>query len=110
MSDDVFEHFSAKAAAKDQKTSIRNKYMRRLRDLALTLDDFIFHAEARLDAQRAGRIHKRSETEQLLESCKTLRAAIPIKSAPEEEIPDDVYRNLCDVFGIDPDLPDDDSL
>ena len=109
MSDDFFANLSAKVEAKDQKTSIRNKYKRRLRDLALTLDDFITHAEIRLDAQRAGRIHKREETEKLLGSCKTLRAAIPMKNPADEEMDDRVFRNLCDVFGIDPDAHDSDS-
>jgi hypothetical protein len=108
MSEDFSEFFTGETVTKDQKTSIRNKYKRRLRNLASTLDDFIHHAELRLDAQRAGRIHKRSETEQLLEHCKALRAAIPI--IDEEELDEQVYRNLCDVFGIDPDLPDDEAI
>lgn len=107
MTDDIFAGFSAKIEPKDQKTSIRNKYKRRLRDLAITLDDFILHAELRLDAQRAGKIHKREETEQLLETCRKLRAAISVKNPMDEELDERVYRNLCDVLGIDPNQPDD---
>ena len=107
MLEDISEFSIGKTVAKDQKTSIRNKYNRRLRSLASTLDDFIYHAELRLDAQRAGKIHKRSETEQLLGHCKSLREAIPTKDGGE--LDETVYRNLCDVFGIDPDLPDDEA-
>ncbi|PZO18416.1 MAG: hypothetical protein DCE87_02050 [Betaproteobacteria bacterium] len=103
MPEEIFPGFSAKVEAKDQKTSIRNKYKRRLRDLAMTLDEFITHAEDRLNAQRAGKIHKREETEKLLESCKTLRAAIPMKNPAEEELDERTDRGLCDIFGIDPD-------
>ena len=109
MTDDSEDIFSTSAEIKDPKGSIRRKYQTRLRRLAHTLDDFILHAEERLDAVKAGRIHKRTETEALLASCKTLRAAIPVKSASEEDLPPDVYRNLCDIFGLDPELPEDGS-
>ena len=106
MTDDFFENIGAKEEIKDPKGSIRRKYQIRLRHLAETLDDFITHAEQRLDAAKAGKIHKRAETEKLLENCKTLRAAIPINSLAEEELAPEIYRNLCDIFGLDPDLPE----
>jgi hypothetical protein len=109
MSEDFFAGPSSKVEAKDQKTSIRNKYKRRLRNLAITLDDFIMHAELRLNAQAAGRIHEQDEARNLLESCRTLRAAIPVKNPADEELDEIAYRNLCDIFGINPDLQDDDS-
>jgi hypothetical protein len=107
MTDDFFSGFQGNNEPKDLKGSIRRKYQTRLRNLGWMLDDFIMHAEERLDAVKAGRIHKRAETEKLLENCKALRAVIPVKSLADEEIPSDVYRNLCDIFGIDPDLPED---
>ncbi|UBQ43356.1 hypothetical protein [Comamonas thiooxydans] len=106
MTDDLFQNLITKDEIKDPKGSIRRKYQTRLRHLADTLDDFIFHAEQRLDEARAGKIHKRPETEQLLEKCKDLRAALPVRSLADEEIPPEVYRNLCDIFGLDPDLPE----
>lgn len=109
MDDNSEEIFSTPSEIKDPKGSIRRKYQTRLRRLAHTLDDFIMHGEERLDAVKAGRIHKRTETAALLESCKTLRAAIPVKSASEEELSPEVYKNLCDIFGLDPELPEDGS-
>lgn len=87
-----------KAAPKDLKTSIRNRYKRRLRFLASSLDDFIYHAELRLDATKAGQIHKRSETEALLVSCKSLREKIPVND--DGTINEQVYKNLCNFFNI----------
>ena len=69
-----------------------------MRFLASSLDDFIHHAELRLDAKRAGQIHKRSETEALLESCKALREKIPVHD--DGTIDEQVYKNLCDFFNI----------
>jgi hypothetical protein len=92
-----------KAAPKDLKTSIRNKYKRRLRFLASSLDDFIHHAELRLDATKAGQIHKRSETEALLESCKALREKIPVHD--DGTINERVYKSLCSFFNIECDDP-----
>ena len=106
VTDDFLENLRAKEEIKDPKGSIRRKYQTRLRHLAETLDDFIEHAEQRLDAAKAGKIHKRAETEKLLENCRALRAALPVKCLADTEIPLDVYRNLCDIFGLDPDIPD----
>jgi len=89
---------------KDLKTSIRNKYKRRLRILAQSLDDFVHHAELRLDATKAGRIHKRNETEELLEACKSLRKAIPVQD--DGEIDERVFKNLSDFFGMTYDSPE----
>lgn len=109
MTDDSSEIISTPQKIKDPKGSIRHKYQTRLRRLAHTLDDFIQHAEDRLDAAKAGRIHKRTETEALLKSCKTLRSAIPVVSISDEDLPPEVYKNLCDIFGLDPELPEDGS-
>lgn len=92
-----------KGPSKDLKTSIRNKYKRRLRFLASSLDDFICHAELRLDAKKAGQIRKRTETEALLESCKELRKKIPVHD--DGTIDEQVYKNLCDFFNIPYDDP-----
>jgi hypothetical protein len=107
MSDDFFVNPPAKVELKDQKTSIRNKYKRRLRNLATTLDDFIIQAESRLDEQLAGKIHKREEVVKLLESCKALRATIPVTFA-DEHMDNQVCQNLSNVFGIYSDLRDSD--
>lgn len=109
MTDDFFQSIEGKQEIKDPKGSVRRKYQTRLRHLAYTLDDFITHAEQRLDAVKAGKIHQRTETEKLLESCKTLRAAIPIKNIAEEELSPEIYRNLCDIFGLDAELDEDQS-
>ena len=106
MTDDLFKSLRAKDEIKDPKGSIRRKYQTRLRHLAETLDDFIEHAQQRLDAAKAGKIHKRAETEKLLENCRALRAVLPVNSLADEEIPPEVYRNLCDIFGLDPNLPE----
>ncbi|WP_444677962.1 hypothetical protein [Halomonas sp. E19] len=102
----IFDHDSRfEVAPKDLKTSIRNKYKRRLRFLVNSLDDFIYHAELRLDAKKAGNIHKRSETEDLLESCKSLREKLPVHD--DGTIDEQVYKNLCDFFDIPYDDPAD---
>lgn len=106
MTDDFFENHLSKDEIKDPKGSIRRKYQTRLRHLAEALDDFIEHAEQRLDAAKAGKIHKRAETEKLLENCKALRAAIPVKSLANTEISPNVYRNLSNIFGLNPDMPE----
>ena len=106
MSDDLFNSIQGKVKVKDPKGSIRRKYQTRLRNLAATLDDFIAHAEQRLDAAKAGKIHNRAETEDLLENCRALRAAVPVVSLADEELSPEAYRNLCDIFGLDPDLPE----
>ncbi|MFZ4287705.1 hypothetical protein [Variovorax sp. HJSM1_2] len=106
MTDDFFNSLQGKAEIKDPKGSIRRKYQTRLRNLAETLDDFIAHAEQRLDAAQAGKIHKRAETQSLLEHCRALRTTIPVVSSVDEELSPEAYRNLCDIFGLDPDLPE----
>jgi hypothetical protein len=83
---------------KDLKGSIRNKYKRRLKSLAHILDDFIYHAELRLDKSRAGNIHKREETENLLRRCKDLREFIPITD--DDELTDQISRNICEFLDI----------
>jgi hypothetical protein len=95
----------SKAAPKDIKTSIRNKYKRRLRFLASSLDDFIHHAELRLDAAKAGQIHKRNELEALLESCKALREKIPMHD--DGTVNEQAYKSLCNLFNIAYDAPPD---
>ena len=52
---------------KDLKRSIRNKYKRRLNNLSRVLNDFILHAEDRLDQKRAGNIKNKKETEELIQ-------------------------------------------
>nr|WP_298059380.1 hypothetical protein [uncultured Halomonas sp.] len=100
MNKGFYDELADSPKPKDEKTSIRNKYNRRLDSLARVLDDFIYHSEVRLDPQRAGKIRNREETEEILRQCKKLRESIPNKD--NGTIDDRVYRNLCEVFGIDP--------
>lgn len=109
MTDELLDYIQKKAELKDPKGSVRRKYQNRLRRLAYMLDDFILHAERRLDAAKAGKIHKRAETEALLKDCKALRDAISVKKLADEELPPEDYLNFCDIFGLDPDLPEDGS-
>ncbi|MFZ6769777.1 hypothetical protein ACO0LM_22215 [Undibacterium sp. Di26W] len=103
MIEDFFDGFEEKNEVKDVKGSIRRKYRTRLKNLAWALNEFISHAENRLNSAKAGNIHKRDETEKLLEHCKALRATIPIKNPMSEELSEDANRNLNKVLGIDPD-------
>lgn len=68
--------------------------------MARVLDDFIYHAEIRLDIHSAGKIRNRDEVEKILNNCKSLREDIPNKD--NGVIDDRVYRDLCEVFGMDP--------
>ena len=92
-----------KAQPKDPKASNREKYRRRLRTLASSLNEFIYQAEIRLDATKTGKIYKRSEVEALLESCKSLREKIPVEA--DGAIDERTYKNLCDFFNIPYDDP-----
>ena len=84
--------------AKDKKGSLRNKYKRRVRGLAYTLDDLISHAEDRLDINIAGRIHHRADAEKFLKECRKLRKLIPVKRLQDEEPSEEVMRQLDRVF------------
>lgn len=66
-----------KSEPKDLKRSIRDKYKRGLSNLRRALDTYIHTANERLGATRAGKIHKRKETEQLLQMCNDLLSKIP---------------------------------
>lgn len=63
---------------KDKKRSIRDKYKRRLKNLAFMLDEYIMHAEERLNEKKAGKIRNKKETQELLQKCTELRKIIPI--------------------------------
>lgn len=103
--DKFFELHKHNKEPKDPKTSIRNKYKRRLVHFARTLDDFIYHAEQRLDTKQAGLIRNRAETEEFLERCKKLKEMIPIKDPLNEELTEEQERRFCDIFGIAYDKP-----
>ena len=85
---------------KDLKRSIRNKYNRRLRWLGEILDDFMHHAEERLDEERAGKIHNREETIELINECAKLREIIIIKPLDDYEISENAKDKLNAIFGI----------
>lgn len=97
--EDVEELFVNKEP-KDLKRSIRNKYNRRLRYLAHTIDDYIFHAEQRLDKEKAGKIRNKNETEELLEKCKKLREIIPVKYTDENQLSEDDMKRISENLEI----------
>lgn len=62
---------------KNPRLSVHNQYKRRLNRLALTLSDFLVHAEMKLDPAIAGKIYKRGEIESLVAKCRELAALLP---------------------------------
>jgi len=62
---------------KNPRLSAHNKYKRRLRTLSLSVDDFLQHAEAKLDESISGKIYKKSEIEQIVAKAKELAALLP---------------------------------
>ena len=67
---------------KNQKKSINDKYNRRVKSLSRHLEDFIYHAEMKLDESISGRIYRRSEIESIVEKVKELMAILPASDEP----------------------------
>lgn len=63
--------------AKDVKRSIRNKYNIRLRNLHHILEQYLIHAEDRLNKSLAGNVRNREETEAIVEKSKELLELLP---------------------------------
>lgn len=62
---------------KNQRLSVHNKYKRRLRSLSRYVDDFLYHANMKLDESVAGYIYKRQEIEQVVNKAQELAALLP---------------------------------
>ncbi|MED8401141.1 hypothetical protein Q5515_09970 [Escherichia coli] len=67
---------------KNLKKSINDKYNRRVKSLSRHLEDFIYHAEMKLDESISGRIYRRSEIESIVEKVKELMAILPASDEP----------------------------
>lgn len=65
---------------KNLKKSINDKYNRRVKSLSRHLEDFIYHAEMKLDESISGRIYRRSEIESIVEKVKELVAILPVSN------------------------------
>lgn len=65
---------------KNLKKSINDKYNRRVTSLSRHLEDFIYHAEMKLDESISGRIYRRSEIESIVEKVKELVAILPVSN------------------------------
>ncbi|EOF8195031.1 TPA: hypothetical protein ACPY5Y_001570 [Yersinia enterocolitica] len=67
---------------KNLKKSINDKYNRRVKSLSRHLEDFIYHAEMKLDESISGRIYRRDEIESIVEKVKELVAILPVSNEP----------------------------
>lgn len=65
---------------KNLKKSINDKYNRRVKSLSRHLEDFIYHAEMKLDESISGRIYRRSEIESIVGKVKELVAILPVSN------------------------------
>lgn len=83
---------------KNLKRSIREKYKRREANLYHTIEDYLLHAEERLNEKLAGKIRNREKVEQITEKCREILMILPI---PKEyqDIPDmnieELLANNC---------------
>ncbi|MCO7230315.1 hypothetical protein NH398_13870 [Halomonas sp. CnH100-B] len=62
---------------KNPRLSVHNKYKRRLKSLSRHVDDFLYHADMKLDESIAGNIYKREEIEQVVAKVRELAALLP---------------------------------
>lgn len=63
---------------KDLKRSIRDKYKRRERDLYFILEQYLMHAEDRLNESIAGKIRDRDRIEKVVAKCRDLLEELPV--------------------------------
>ncbi|MBG23564.1 MAG: hypothetical protein CMF22_08925 [Idiomarinaceae bacterium] len=68
---------------KNPRLSVHNKYKRRLKSLSLAVDDFIQHADMKLDESVAGKIYKRQEIEEIVSKARELAELLP---SPEDAL------------------------
>lgn len=67
-----------KETPKNPRLSVHRKYKRRLNGLALTIDDFLYHAKMKLDpATGGGRIRGRKEIEAVVAKAQELADLLP---------------------------------
>lgn len=62
---------------KNLRLSIHNKYKRRLKSLSRAVDDFLQHAEMKLDESVAGRIYKKEAIEDVVAQVRKLAVLLP---------------------------------
>jgi hypothetical protein len=62
---------------KNLRLSVHNKYKRKLKSLSRMVDDFLRHAEMKLDKSVAGKIYKREAIEDVVEQAKKLATLLP---------------------------------
>lgn len=68
---------------KDIKRSIRDKYKRREKGLRIVLEDFIIHANDRIDESRAGVAKNSNDIKLYIEKCQELLKVLPEITEPE---------------------------
>jgi hypothetical protein len=83
-----------KAAPKDLKRSVRDKYVRRLQVLAHAVEQFEYAAADRI--QHGGKIRDRNEIDALLHTLKSVKPHLP----KPQELDERVIRQLCEVFNM----------
>lgn len=71
--------------ANNVKNSIRGKYNRRQVGLYYLLQDYLQHAEDRLNKEIAGTARDREKIEEIVQKCKELLDVVPV---PEDEFQD----------------------
>ena len=99
--DEVFESYGEpRRSPEDKKTSLRNRYKRKLKHLANTLDQFINLANQRLDETQSGKIRRREEVQNLLEKCRDLRELLPPEGNGKPDEIERAYKSLSELFGI----------
>jgi hypothetical protein len=109
--EEIFEAFGEpRSSSRNKKASIRNKYKRKLKHLAHTLDALINLANQRLDEAQSGRIYRREKTQDLLDKCKALRELLPSEDGKEPDEIERIYKSLDEFFGISRADQDDSSL
>lgn len=84
---------------KNKKRSIHLKYKRRLRSLAHALEDFLLHAEDKLDRSKSGAIQHRKFIEEVVEKAQELSDMLP---PPEEIFPYPKGLDLEKALGVQP--------
>ncbi|EMG0013670.1 hypothetical protein V4X81_003688, partial [Acinetobacter baumannii] len=82
---------------KDIKRSIRDKYKRRETGLRIVLEDFIIHANDRIDESRAGVARNSNDIKLYIQKCQELLDVLPEIKEPEFNFNlslDDFYQTL----------------
>lgn len=83
---------------KDLNRSIRDKYKRRLVNLALEIENYSYAANERLN--NGGNIKNRKETEEILHKVKELQKLIP-EGLLDFELSAESYNGICEALSVD---------